>query len=234
MKFLDNIKKKSAGPKEPDKKNWYSDRYQSVIVQRNFLALITFVSLLGVMISVFSVVHIANRVSIEPFVIEVEEKTGITNVIRPLVKEKYAYDEVLRRYFLYTYIKAREEYSFGTYKYNYHTVVRLLSSGEVYNSFLREISPNNPNSPLKLGDNAEITIKVTSVNFRELPYTNTGAKADGFAVDVRFTKYTRTGSTPKIASIRFDYKDLSLNEEDRSVNPLGFQILTYTVDNEIL
>ena len=90
------------------KKNWYADRYQTVIVQRNFLALITITALAGIIFSVLSVVKISTSKTIEPFVIEIEDKTGITNVIRPLQQEKYAYDETIRRYFLTIYITARE------------------------------------------------------------------------------------------------------------------------------
>jgi len=211
------------------KKNWYADRYQTVVVQRNFLALVTIVSLAGIIFSVLSVVKITASKTIEPFVIEVEEKTGITNVIRPLQKEKYAFDEVLRRYFIYQYVTKRESYDLASFDYNYFTFVRLLSDAGVYSAFRKDVNATNASSPVRLGS-AQRTVKIKSITF---PPPVTGQS--GFVSQIRFkSEDPLSGVKNKVITMNFDYFDLSLNQEDRAVNPLGFQVTGYRVDDEIL
>ena len=62
-------------------KSWYSNRYQIVVVQRNILLLFTLVSMFSVAISIIFVKTIMSSKSLEPYVIEVEEKTGIATVV---------------------------------------------------------------------------------------------------------------------------------------------------------
>jgi len=223
------FKKKPTEDSLELKKNWYADRYQTVVLQRNFLALVTLVALAGIIFSVLSVVKITASKTIEPFVIEVEEKTGITNVIRPLQKEKFAFDETLRRYFIYQYVTKREEYDISSFNYNYFTFVRLLSDANVYAAFRREVNATNPNSPVRLGS-SQRTIKVKSISF---PPPVAGQP--GFVSQIRFKAEDNvSGVKNKVVTMNFDYFDLSLTQEDRAVNPLGFQVTGYRADDEIL
>jgi type IV secretion system protein VirB8 len=228
------FKKKEVDDSIVSNKNWYADRYQSVLVQRNFLLLLTMVSLAGIIVSVLAVIKVTSSKTIEPFVIEIEERSGVTNVIRPLLKEKFAYDEVLRRYFLMKYMNARETYDPASYEYAYSTVVRLLSSGEVYGNFRQTISSDNLRSPIRLGFKGKRLIKVVSIT----PLT-TAAGQKGFTAQVRFTStdVSQQGNSVDkhlVATINFDYQDLNLTKDERDINPLGFQVTEYRVDEETL
>lgn len=215
------------------KKNWYSDRYQTVIVQRNFLLLICLISVVGIMVSVLTVIQVTSSKKVEPFVIEIEEKTGITNVIRPLLKEKFAYDEALRRYFVMKYMNARETYDSGSYQNNYYKVVKMLSNSLVYSQFKREISTSKPDSPLKLGALVTITIKIKSMTLLK----NSQDK-DSFTMQIRFVKEKNTkngtAKTHLVSTLTFVYDDLLLTTEQRDINPLGFRVTTYRKDKEVL
>jgi type IV secretion system protein VirB8 len=224
------FKKKETDDSVVAKKNWYADRYQTVVVQRNFLLLLTMISLAGIIVSAIAVIKVTSSKTIEPFVIEIEEKTGITNVIRPLLKEKFSHEEALTRYFIMKYINARETYDPSSFEYNYSTVARILSSSEVYSQFRRSISADNPESPLRLGLKGERTIKVISIT----PLV-VAAGQTGFTAQVRFVA-TSTASTPKnlVATINYLYQDLELNRDERDINPLGFQVTGYRIDEEAL
>lgn len=216
------------------KRSWYEDRYQTVVVQRNFLALVTVASLAGIIFSVLSVVKIVSSKTIEPFVIGIEDKTGITNVIRPIQQEKYAYDEVLRRYFLTQYLSKRETYNITSFEYNYFTVIRLFSNSTVYGAFRSSVYVNNPNSPVRLGTKQR-TIKIKSIVF--MPPVPGQA---GFPVQIRFKSEDGDGVNPggdvkhKLVTMSFDFQDLVLTDEERAINPLGFQVIAYRVDDEIV
>ena len=211
------------------KKNWYADRYQTVVVQRNFLVLLLILALAGVILAVLSMVRIASSKTVEPFVIEVEERSGITNVIRPLSVERYSTDEAIQKFYLYNYVTKRESYNPLTYSYNYDTVIRLLSGREVYAAFKAQISTNNPDSPLRLGQGQRI-VKGVSIG---VPVTVKGQS--GLVVNVRFRTEDSGGAVRnRVAVVNFMLTDMLLTMEERAVNPLGFQVIGYRVEDESL
>ena len=57
-------------------KSWYSNRYQIVVVQRNILLIIAMISIVAVATSIIFVKNVMSSKSLEPYVIQVDEKTG--------------------------------------------------------------------------------------------------------------------------------------------------------------
>jgi len=227
------FKKKKADDSIASKRDWYTERYQTVLVQRNFFFFLTVVSFFVIIVSVLAVIRVTSSKNIEPFAIEIEDKTGITNVIRPLLKGEFADNENLRRYFVLKYINARETYDPGTYSYKYNTVVRLLSNGPVYSAFRQSVKQDAPDSPRRFGNKGSRTIKIKSISDLK-----TGPDQPGYAMHVRFSQtdtgisYSRTKNL--LATINFDFVDMSLTMEQRAVNPLGFQVTGYSIDEENL
>jgi len=232
--------KKGIGAKKADTKtrkkvldeakNWYADRYQLVVVQRNVLFLITILALAGLGGSVFAVAILNASKTFEPYLIQIEDKTGITTQITRGSIERYKADEAITRYFLVKYIQARESYNVSDYTYFYTQVVRVFSQSGVYRYFRRKIDVNTPGSPLKLGRNATKTVEIKSITFLE------SGKAQ-----VRFGVYQRGGTTGGgglerashlIATINFDYLPLDLTMQERYINPLGFQVKSYRIDED--
>lgn len=209
-------------------RNWYSDRYQTTVVQRNILLLITLLSLAGVFISVFTVRVVTESKSIEPFVVEIEKKSGLTNVVDPSTRSPQFADEALIKYFVVKYVTMRETYDPVTYNYNYFTVVRLLSRKAVYDDFTRYIA-SDPKSPrLMYGETTKSVIKIRYV----VPQPDDRTK-----VKVQFTLQTvgpLRQTLNKIATVQYDFLTLEMNQEERLVNPLGFQVIGYRVDDEAL
>lgn len=216
--------------------NWYQDRYQSTVVQRNILFLMIVLLLVIVFASIFTVLHISNSRTVQPFVIEIEEKTGIPNVIRPYVPKQftveYTYDEAIRRYFLLKYLRAREEYDYHNFKYDYFTIVRSLSDKDVYSHFRAELYGRNNNSPLLLGQKGKISLTIRSI--KHLPPSS----GQGYLVQIAFVRNVsspnRNYSENKIATIGYDYRDIKMNDEEREINPLGFEVFSYRVDDYTL
>jgi type IV secretion system protein VirB8 len=217
--FRKNLKKQDKS----DQRNWYSDRYQSAVVQRNFLALIVVIALVGIAASVLTVVKISSSQKIHPFVIEVEETTGITTIIRPLLVEKFTYNETLKRYFITQYINARESYNYHSHEYSFNQVVRLLSSPLVYSNFRTKIGAGYSGSPLRLTNKATRDIKIKSITFLK-PQT----------AQVRFKSFDQSGNKTRnerhlISTISFEYTDMNLSKAQRAINPLGFQVMSYSI-----
>jgi type IV secretion system protein VirB8 len=100
---------------------------------------------------------------------------------------------------------------------------------EVYGQFRRQVYVDNPHSPIRLGKSKR-TVKIKSITFLK---TRKGDK--GFTAQIRFTtKDGRAKEKHLVATMAFDYQDLSLTSVERAINPLGFQVLSYRTDNEVL
>ena len=207
-------------------RNWYSDRYEFVVVQRNMLFFVTVVALLGVAGAVFAVSELASSKTVEPYVIEVEERTGITTLVNQTSVDHYSKDETVKRYFIWRYINARESYSVVDYEYNYGQVVRLLSTAEVYSKFYRYISGDAADAPVALGRVFEKRLKLKSLTFLN-------AQKAQVRVAIELVKQGAVVSTSnRIITLDFAFSDVALSTEERFINPLGFQVSDYRIDED--
>lgn len=208
--------------------SWYSDKYESLLVQRNIFFLISLITAVALSISVLFMRYIKTTQSIEPFVIQVEEKTGVPTVVDPVTIQAYSANDAVVRYFIMKYIKAREEYYPALYRYNFDTVVRVLSSESVYYSdYKPKFSMGNPQSPVNiLGANASRTVALKSIIF-----PTPGTAQVRFALQVNANNGL---SSDKIALIQYEFTNINMNEDERLINPLGFRVINYKMDDERL
>jgi type IV secretion system protein VirB8 len=217
-----------------DKKNWYSDRFQAVVVQRNLLALVTVLSLLCSIAATFSISQLVPLKSVEPFVIQIDQKSGVTQVVDPLKVQELTTRESVNQYFMVQYIRARESF-LGTLDRNYYNynIVRVLSDPQVFNAYQQEIILSNPESPgARLGAGGSRDVHIGSVKY--LDSTKEGERR--YLVKIQVTEH---GNGPakmlqKLILIGFKYTELDLTTEDRYVNPIGFRVLSYRVDEDNL
>ncbi len=221
--------KKNAADK-PTTKNWYIDKYQRILVQRNILALFTLFSMVGTLIAVITVNNLAPLKSVEPFVIQIDEKTGLTEVVEPISRKALiSANEVMDNYFIWQYVRARETYDIPDYRRNV-SITQLMSHSKVYSEFLAGISANNPQSPVaRLGEQGKRVVENPVITYLS---SRTGARV----AQVRFqVSESQRGTKPityqKMATLEFTYTEIKLSREQRFVNPLGFQVLSYRLDD---
>lgn len=210
-------------------KDWYSNRYQLVVVQRNLLSLFTLFAMVAVTISVIFVKQVTASKSLEPYVIEIEERTGIPVVVSQLKESEFTANVTLKRYFLYSYVKALEGYSPATYKEDYKKVM-LFSSPNVFRQVRNGISSRNPNSPVsKMGKSGLLILKLKSIQFMS---------PNSVQIRMRIEARGRTtGFKPSrdaIAYVKFKFANLNLTLEERFINPIGFQVEEYSIDDDLV
>ncbi|RDD34575.1 type IV secretion system protein VirB8 [Wolbachia endosymbiont of Cylisticus convexus] len=206
--------------------NWNSNRYSTVIAQRNILLLFALILLVAISVSILAIFKISTSSTIEPFVIEIDKKSGIVQLVDPVTVKQYSADEVLNGYFISEYIKAREVFDPYNYNYNYYTKVRLFSSPNVYSEFRNYIKSQSMHDLFNLHSDAKGELKIHSIQ-----------KLGNDALQVRFSiKFTRKdGSSSKknkIVVMSYKYASLEMNDQQRYINPLGFQVISYRVDDE--
>lgn len=224
-------------------KHWYQDKYQHVLVQRNVFALVALLALAGALVAVLAVARLAPLKTVEPYLLQVDQKTGITKKVEPISRDEYAADEAIDRYFTSTYIRAREAYNFSIRSYNYN-IVRLMSPRDIYAQFSDSVSDRNPKSlAMLLGSTGQRDIRIRSLSYiqnpvlpgsRRQPEDKTPAKI----MQARITTIDSIPGTSPIAqqwvvTITFEYASLKLNEEEQLINPLGYTVTSYQIQREI-
>lgn len=223
----DNVKAVDEATKTP---NWYQDRYQQLSVQRNLFFFIAVLCIAFIGIDIVVIGAVISKKKIEPLVITVDEASGMTTLVNPIKDKSWGISEAVNNYFLISYLRARESYNVASYLYNYNTVVRLLSSPNVYREFKNFI--NDPaNSPvLKYSSNNTTRIEIRSILMLK------SSPGGGQNAQIRFSVVEEQGGRQKInkiASIIWDYVEMDLNFDEKTVNPLGFQVQFYTVSDDV-
>jgi len=217
-------------------KNWYADRYQSVLVQRNMLSIVSLLALVFSTLAIFAVYRNIPIVTVEPFVIQVEPRSGITQVVRPASARELAANEAVTRFFIVRYIKARENFD-AAIRQNFN-IVRLSSDpSQVFRSYAWEMNPNNPSSFVaRNGPKAK----------RKVGDIRSISKLDknpvcidvicSVQIRVRIEEMAPGSTTPaisdKIILMEYMFTTLNLTVEERYINPIGFRVVSYRVDNE--
>jgi len=220
----------SKKPEEQkETRNWYRDRYQSVLLQRRILMAICLLSLLATLASVLVIAQLTPLKSVEPFVIQVDPKSGITQVVDPKTVGSVTGVEAVNNYFLVQYIRARESYNVNDITRNYATVRVMSDEQSVYSQFKREVSPSNPSSiTARMGSTGSRTVKFKSITY---------IKPQLAQARLLIEENTANGGTlqyHRIATISFEYAKLQLTAEERYINPLGFRVTDYRVDEDAL
>lgn len=236
MSLIDNIKgikdKMSGGAGSTvskdvlhTTKNWFNDRNEWVQVQRNLSFFAVIVLTITVTVLVSAVTFIKNSRTIEPFVIEIEPKSGVATVVDPQTIKAYSANEAVIRHYVWEYIKARQEYFFSTFS-RANDYVRVLSTPQIYSIYTSLYGPNNPQSPVQ---------QLGSASFRSVELISMIILSNNTVAEVRFREQTRgtfAGSKDKFARVVFGFSNIDLTENDRLINPLGFNVTEYQVTDE--
>lgn len=214
---------------QAESRNWYKDRYQYVLVQRKLLATITITSLLVTLVTVIAIARLTPLKSVEPFVIQVDQKSGITQTVDPLKVPELTANEAVNNFFIVQYIRSRETYSITDLARNYNIVRVMSERNTVYPEFVRQADPNNPGSnAARLG-----TGGVRTVNFKSIIYLNRNLAQARVLIEER-AQGAPLRQYHKIILVAFEYIKLNLTNDERYINPLGFRVVDYRVDDELV
>jgi type IV secretion system protein VirB8 len=170
---------------------------------------------------------------VEPFVVRVDNSTGIVDVV-PGYNGNASLDQTVTRYFLTHYITVCERFNMVTAESDYeecgafHGALRNQAWSALWASA-------NPASPLNVHrDGSSVRAQVVSVSF----FTRASAVAD--LAQVRYLKVERQGAgaqehiTHWIASIQYAYAAPAGDARVRSWNPLGFKVVALSSEPEVL
>jgi len=170
---------------------------------------------------------------VDPFVVRVDNSSGIVDVV-PVYDGKAGMTQTVTRYFLTHYITVCERFNFATAESDYeecgafHAAQRNQAWYAMWNT-------NNPASPLNVHkDGSTVRVQVESVSFFQ--------RASGVSdlAQVRYLTAERQASAAEarlthwIATIQYAYTAPSKDPRVRRWNPLGFKIVDLTAEPEVL
>jgi type IV secretion system protein VirB8 len=212
---------------------WDADRVQQTQRTTRFalgLAGIGWIAVLALAIALMLLMPLKN---VEPFVVRVDNATGIVDVV-PVYAGTAAMPESVTRYLLTHYVTVCERFNFSTAESDYEEC-GAFHTAQRNQAWYAQWNPNNPASPLNAyKDGASVRSEVTAVSFFK--------RANGMAdlAQVRYIKAKRAGGggvetvTHWIATLQYAYADPSMDPKVRRWNPLGFKVVDFRPEPEIL
>lgn len=177
--------------------------------------------------SIFAVAGLTPLKTVEPFVVRVDNSTGIVDVVSGLTSTAGTYDEAVTKYFAARYVRAREGYVWSEAEENFRTV-SLLSTSLEQTRFAALYRGSNPDSPQNVyGHGATSRVNIVSIslinsNVASVRYMRTITRGD----EVHTTHW--------VATLTFSYVNAPMSSTDRLVNPLGFVVSEYRSDPEAI
>lgn len=170
---------------------------------------------------------------VEPFVVRVDNSTGVVDVV-PVYAGHSPLPEAVTRYLLSHYVTVCERFNFSTAESDYEEC-GAFHSAQRNQAWYALWNTGNPASPLNVyKDGTTVRSQVASVTFFE--------RGNGVAdlAQVRYVKGQRASGgaderlTHWIAAIQYVYSEPSKDPKVRRWNPLGLKIVDFRPEPEVL
>jgi type IV secretion system protein VirB8 len=169
---------------------------------------------------------------VEPFVVRVDNATGVVDVV-PAYEGGKALDETVTRYFLAHYVTVCERFNFATAESDYEEC-GAFHPAQRNQDWYAQWSRSNPASPLNVHkDGSSVRVQVEAVSFFR--------RGNGISdlAQVRYLKAERPGGggderfTHWVAAVQYAYGPPSRDPKVRRWNPLGFKVLELRPEPEV-
>ncbi|EAI1303557.1 type IV secretion system protein [Campylobacter coli] len=208
----------------------YEASFRYLIEKSNKRAwLIAFISIFIAIISIIAVVLLTPLKTIEPYVIRVDNTTGMVDILTMLDEKEIKANEALDKYFISTYVKAREGYYYELLNQDY-LLTQLMSSEKVANEYRVWYEGENARDQILKNSN-EVNVQILSIVLGN----SNGIKTSTIRAKI-ITKNLNTrglSESTKVITLSYDYILAKASEKNRILNPLGFKVTNYRIDEEI-
>ncbi len=210
-----------------DGETWEQEIIANAFQSRNRAWIMSFFCMGIAVLSLITLLLLLPLKTFEPYVVTVDRNTGYLEVTKGLYQGNLTQDEAITQANLVKYISLRESYNPSILRENYD-LVSLMSQGAALQEYQQLWNGKNPNNPsIVLGRKAAIDIKIQSVSF-----LNDKTASIRFQRELKENGQTRLSHWTAIIDYQYAQKPMKMAE--RFLNPLGFQVLSYRINPEVL
>lgn len=173
--------------------------------------------------------------TVEPLIIRSDSSTGIVEVVSTIKEKEYFGEDIENRYWLNQYVTHRERWQWETRNED-RQKIGLWSSSTIQQEYADYTDPNkNPYAPvLQYGTNTEVRIETKGISHLNSEVIN-GEKRNTSLV--RYIRRVKRSGEPELishwaATVTYTYRNTKMALQDRYINPFGFQVISYRIDEE--
>jgi len=165
--------------------------------------------------------------TVQPITLLVDRQTGFVQALDPMQPRRIGADEALTQSFLAQYVLAREGFDRATVSRDYQRVA-LWSAGSARAQYLSFMPAANPQSPFQRYPSGTVLV----VRVKSVSKLAGGRALIRFDTELQDRAGRADAARPWISIVQYRYSDAPMRFEDRLVNPLGFQVVSYRRDSE--
>ena len=206
--------------------SWAADVHGALRASRRIAWIVASAAGIVAVLEALALAGLAPLKTVVPYTIEVDRQTGYVQMVKGLKPGPLSETAAVTQSFLVQYVIARETFDAADLRDNYRKVT-LWSAGSARNSYENDMRKTTPSSPLNIY--TPTTIVSTTIDSVSLLTPTTAL--------VRFETVRRDSGgaeTPQgsfVAVMAFRYTGAPMRMEDRFINPLGFQVISYRRDS---
>lgn len=175
---------------------------------------------------------------IRPYVIRVDNNTGQTDIVTMLDNRKEEYGDAVAKYFSSLYVRLVEGYDWYTIQTQVDQAMMFSDNTmqqRLQNKFAK---PDAPHKVYKEGSRININVTNASIidekGLIQVRFTKTIEPVNGGIYDPQTqTMSPKPEVSNHIATIGYEYVNVPTLDDVRLVNPLGFTVKTYRVDDVV-
>jgi type IV secretion system protein VirB8 len=172
--------------------------------------------------------------SVTPYVIRYDSTTGYTDIMTGVTEKNIAINEAVSKFFVQRYVQLREGYYYELLQQDYD-LVQQFGTDAVNEEYRSMFTGGKKAKQEVFGSKVMEKVEILSVVLGE------AASAKTAMVRIKILRYDRSNmkaeptQTNKIVTLAYEYVPNSkMSELYRLNNPLGFRVVTYRVDNEVV
>ena len=162
-----------------------------------------------------------------PYTITVDRETGYVQTTRGVNLGNLSETEAMAQSFVLQYVMARESFEAIDYRENYRkTMMWSQAAAEI--EYARDWDKNNPAGiAQRYRPTTRVKVTVKSI-------TLLGPRSAMVRFDTEQSEGPSSGGMrqPWVATVAFSFSGKAISEQDRYLNPLGFQVASYRRDSE--
>ncbi len=181
------------------------------------------------LLSIMAVMLLTPLKTTEPYLVRVNDTTGAVDIITILDTEQINHNEALDKHFINSYVRAREGYFYDMLNRDYELVL-TLSSDRVAADY-KDIYKGENARDRVFKNNIQINVDVLSIVLTE----SNGVKTATIRTNLAIKNLSNRSivNQYRIITLSYEYQNIAFKESMRHINPLGFKVLTYRIDEDI-